>query len=68
MADTEHEKSGAFCSHCGGVVGPDGFAALGEQEQFTPFEGKETEQQESTVAMRDDSGFADALRKSRGGR
>ncbi len=70
MADKEHEESGSFCGHCGGIVGPDGLAALGEQEEFTPFEGEETEQQASTVKMRDDSGadFANAVRKSRGAR
>lgn len=49
------------CNHCGGEVGEDGHAMnLAELEQHQPIEGDETEQQESTEAMRDEA-FVDAL-------
>lgn len=45
------------------MVNDDGYAkVLGEEEEFTPFEGEETDQHESTVKMRED-GFASAIRR-----
>lgn len=66
MAKPEHveeSEHGRMCRHCCGTVDADGYA-LGEQEQFAPFEGEETEQQSSTVAMRENSGasFARAVK------
>lgn len=59
----EHVDEAGFCRHCLATVDGDGYA-VGEQEQITPYEGEQTEQHSSTVAMRNNSGseFADAVR------
>jgi hypothetical protein len=59
----EHVDEAGFCRHCMATVDGDGYA-VAEQEQLTPYEGDETEQQSSTVAMRDNAGgdFASAVR------
>ncbi len=62
----EHVDDDGTCRHCGGQVGPDGFsAALGEAEEGELFEGKDTDQHEAGERMRDDAGFADAVRSRR---
>lgn len=62
MDEREDDMDGV-CKHCGGMVNDDGYAkVLGEEEEFTPFEGEETDQHESTVKMRED-GFASAIRR-----
>lgn len=58
-----NKDSVLFCENCGGMVGEDGLAPLGEQEEFSPHEGEMTDQQKSTIQMRDSSGFAAALSK-----
>lgn len=64
----EESEHGRMCRHCCGSVDESGYA-LGEQEQFTPFEGEQTEQQSSTIAMRDNAGadFARAVKGYAGG-
>src|SRR5690349_3992689 len=59
----EESEHGKMCRHCLATVDDDGYA-LGEAEEFAPFEGDETEQQASTIAMRNNSGadYAKAVR------
>lgn len=61
----EHIDEAGFCKHCMATVDADGYA-VAEQEQLTPYEGESTEQQDSTVAMRNNSGasFAEAVEKA----
>ncbi len=60
------EASGGFCEHCGGVVGEDGMAEdldTGVDEEAAEGEGDTTPQSQIVDKMRDDSGFAAALRR-----
>ncbi len=63
MKPSHVNEDGTMCRHCGGMVGEDGFAPLGEAEEFEPVEGADTDQHEATERMRDASGFADAVHR-----
>lgn len=61
----KHVGEDGNCAHCGGMVDEYGFAPLREEEEGEPFEGASTDQEKATVRMRHDSGFAEAIRRSR---
>ena len=58
----EHYEDG-HCRHCMGPVGEDGYAPLGEAEEFEPFEHAETDQHEAGEKMHDNAGFKDAVKR-----